>query len=117
MYQQYKEKRQFIRIPLTYITVEIYSDRGNLKSSETCNIIDISENGMKFVTEKSYMIKQPIHITFVLPESPLPIQIEATVVYQQSQSTLLQTGIKFSSIGLEEYAILKKFIENSTLKN
>lgn len=117
MYQQYKEKRQFIRIPLTYVTVDVYKDDENTEYAETCNIIDISESGMKFVTEKIYMIKQPIHLTFVLPEYNLPIHIEASIVYQQAQSALYQTGAKFSSIGLEEYALLKKFIENSTQKN
>ena len=113
----YIEKREFIRVPLTYVTVDVYSSVREVESSETCSIIDMSINGLGFISKKHYEISQPIRITFVLPGSTIPIRANAVVVYQIPRNELLHTGIQFTNIGLAEFALMKKYIEIMTKKN
>jgi len=115
--KQFIEKRQSIRVPLTYVTVEIYSKFRQIKSSETCSIIDVSENGMKFISKDHYEINQYLRVTFILPGSTIPIRANAIVVYQQPHNSLRYTGIQFTDLGLIEFTLLKKYIETLTKKN
>lgn len=117
MIQHYIEKRQNIRIPLTFVTVEVFLENHQLDSSETCSIVDISITGMKFISCYHYQINQSLRITFVLPGSTIPIRANATVVYQQSRNSLLNTGIQFTNLGLIEFALMKKYIESIERKN
>ncbi len=117
MIQQFTERRQHIRVPLTYVTVEVYSSVKKLEEQETCSIVDISVNGMKFISQKNFQISQPLRVTFVLPGSTIPIRANAAVVYQQPRESLLHTGIQFTNLGLVEFALLKKYIETFNKKN
>ncbi len=105
------EKRQDIRIPLTFVTVEIITTDGQIKSSETCSIIDISENGMKFISKKHYQINQNILITFILPGSTIPIRADSVIIYQRPYHLLRYTGIQFTKINMIEFSLLKKYLE------
>lgn len=114
---QFIEKRQYIRVPLTFVTVEVYSAFKQIDSSETCSIIDMSENGMKILSKENYEIQQRLRVTFILPGSTIPIRANAFVVYQQPHSTLRYTGIQFTDLGLIEFTLLKKYIETLSKKN
>ncbi len=114
---QFIEKRNYIRIPLTFITVSVADSPDKAASSETCSVVDISENGMKFVSKKHYAIHQPLNIAFILPNSTIPIQAESIVVYQQPHGSLRYTGIQFTKLDLIEFSLLKKFIEINTEQN
>lgn len=111
------EKREHIRVPLTYVTVDVYSSVEKVESSETCSIIDMSVNGMGFISKQHYEISQPLHITFILPGSTIPVRANAIVVYQIPRNDLKHTGIQFTNIGLAEFALMKKYIETMTKKN
>ena len=113
----YIEKREHIRVPLTYVTVDVYSSVKKVESSETCSIIDMSVNGLGFISRQHYEISKPIRITFVLPGSTIPVRANAVVVYQIPRNDLLHTGIQFTNIGLAEFALMKKYIETMTKKN
>ena len=117
MIQQFTERRQNIRVPLTYVTVEAFSTLKKLESQETCSIVDISVNGMKFISQTRFQISQPIRVTFILPGSTIPIRANAAVIYQQPRESLLHTGIQFTNLGLVEFALLKKYIETFDKKN
>lgn len=115
---QYSERRQHIRVPLSYVTVEIYNEEDkNITSSETYSIVDISESGMKFQSKEHYEIQQPLRLTFILPGSTIPILATAIVVYQHPQNALFQTGVQFVSIGLIEFTLLKTYIETLLRRN
>jgi hypothetical protein len=115
---RYAEKRQHIRIPLSFVTVEIYNDlKRDITSSETYSIEDISESGMKFLSKEHYEIHRPLRLTFILPGSTIPILANSTVVYQHPQNALLSTGVQFVSIGLIEFTILKTYIETLLRRN
>jgi hypothetical protein len=117
MVQQFAERRQHIRVPLTYVTVEVYSSSNKKEIEETCSVVDISVNGMKLITQSSFQISQRLLVTFVLPGSTIPIRANAAVIYQQSRDSLLHTGIQFTDLGLVEFALLKKYIEIFDKKN
>ena len=111
------ERRQYIRVPLTYVTVEVISKSREIESSETCSVVDISENGMKIISKKLYKIRQKLHMTFVLPGNSIPIRAESMVVYQQAHNSLMYTGIQFIKLDLVEFTLLKKYIDQSTEQN
>jgi len=115
---QFIEKRHYLRVPLTYVTVDVVSKSNTVESSETCSIVDISENGMKFISKEEYHLHQQVHITFVLPGSVLPIQVDSIIIYQRYQEPLMRyTGIQFIRINPVEYILLKKYIELNTEQN
>jgi len=117
MIQQFTERRLNIRVPLTYVTVEVFSTLKKLESQETCSIVDISINGMKIISQNRFQMSQPLRVTFVLPGSTIPIRANAAVIYQQPRESLLHTGIQFTDLGLIEFALLKKYIETFDKKN
>lgn len=111
------EKRQHIRVPLTFVSVEILSKKKKPSLFETCSIIDISESGMKFVTTRHLDIGVPIQLTFVLPNSTIPIKATSIVVYQQIHNMLFSTGVKFTILELVEFTLLKTYIESMIKRN
>lgn len=111
------EKRENLRIPLTYVTVEVYSAFNTMESSETCLIADMSVSGLGFIAKNHYKISQPMRVTFVLPNSTIPIRASAVVIYQLPRNSLYHTGIQFTNISLAEFALMKKYIEFQTKKN
>lgn len=111
------EKRTHLRVPLTYVTVDVMAKNDKKASQETCSIFDISVSGMKFVTQTHYEINLRIKVTFILPDSIIPIHSNSTVVYQQPKNSLFHTGIQFVNLGLIEFALLKKYVESFTKKN
>ena len=113
----FTEKRVHLRIPLTYVTVDVFSSMNEVTFSETGTIIDMSVNGLGFISKKHYEISQPKRNTFVLPGSTIPIRANAVIIYQIPRNELLHTGIQFTNIGLAEFALMKKYIETMTKKN
>jgi hypothetical protein len=114
---QFIEKRQHIRLPLTFVTVDVISKSNKIESSETCSVIDISENGMKIISRRLYKMRQSLHITFVLPGNSIPIHAESIVIYQQPHNSLMYTGIQFVKLDLVEFTLLKKYIDHNTEQN
>ncbi len=111
------EKRENIRIPLTYVTVEVYSALHKMESSETCLIVDMSVSGIGLLSKNLYKISQPILVIFVLPESTIPIHANAVVIYQLPRNSLYHTGVQFTNISLAEFALMKKYVELQTKMN
>jgi hypothetical protein len=113
----YIEKRQHLRIPLAFVTVDVYSTLKQIESTETCSIVDISVSGMKLISSNHYEINQPLRVTFILPGSTIPIRGDVIVMYQQPRNSLLHTGVQFTNLGLVEFALLKKYIESTEKRN
>ena len=107
------EKRKHARIPLTYVTVDVISIMGELKKSETSEIIDLSESGMRFSGNTSYPSGFKLRVTFILPGTAIPIRTSAEVVHQLKMNNGYHTGVSFKGITLAEFAILKTYIEKN----
>lgn len=111
------EKRRHARISLTYVTVDAISVTGEIKKTETSSVIDISESGMKFSTPTAYPVNFLLRLTFILPDTALPIRTEASVIHQQKFLETYHTGVKFKGMTLAEYTILKTYIERNLTVN
>lgn len=111
------EKRRHSRISLTYVTVDTISVTGEIKKTETNSVIDLSESGMKFSTVTAYPVNFLLRLTFILPDTALPIRTEGIVVHQQKIQESYQTGIQFKGMTLAEYTILKTYIERNLSMN
>lgn len=111
------EKRRHSRISLTYVTVDTISVTGEIKKTETNSVIDISESGMKFSTPTAYPVNFQLRLTFILPDTALPIRTEANIVHQQKIQGTYQTGVQFKGMTLAEYTILKTYIERYLTAN
>lgn len=111
------EKRRHSRIALTYVTVDTISVTGEIKKTETNGVMDISESGMKFTTITAYPVNFQLRLTFILPDTALPIRTEAIVIHQQKIQEVYQTGVQFKGMTLAEYTILKTYIERNLTLN
>lgn len=111
------EKRKHSRVSLAYVTVDTISVTGEIKKTETNSVIDISESGMKFSTPTAYPVNFQLRLTFILPDTALPIRTEASVIHQQKIQEIYQTGVQFKGMTLAEYTILKTYIERNLTAN
>ena len=111
------EKRHHIRIPLTFVTVEVFLQNNTTAYNQTSSIIDISESGMKFVSDRYFEIGTPLQLTFILPGSTISIQATALVIYQQMHQSLYNTGVRFSVLELIDFTLLRTYIDALISKN
>jgi hypothetical protein len=102
------DRRVFARVPLE-VNVDIASE-----DDEERWVVsrDISEGGMRlgFVSLPTYT---PLQLTFALPEkgeeeAPPPFVVQCEVAWRRMSST----GIRFSTLSLEERARLRAFLES-----
>lgn len=109
------ERRQFPRVEIDYVTVEVY--KPGIHPSETeveeiCPVLNLSETGMKFRAEQNFKNGQLLKLTFVLPDSMVVIRTDATIVYisQTRNKNFLAIGVHFKNIGLAERKLISHFI-------
>jgi hypothetical protein len=111
------EKRKCPRIVISAVSVEVYSFLGDAVPSESCTIVDISENGLRFVSSKLYNENVVLRLTFVLPHSKTPIQVNAIVIHKHFQDELFQIGTHFKNISEQDQhqlqIFLKKYLPSS----
>lgn len=109
------ERRQFPRIEIDYVTVEVY--KPGIHPSETeveeiCPVLNLSETGMKFRAEQNFNNGQLLKLTFVIPDSMIVIRTDAMIVYiyQSRDKNVLDIGVQFKSVGLAERKLISHFI-------
>jgi hypothetical protein len=105
------EKRRFPRILISSVTVEVYSFLGDAVPSETCSIIDISENGLRFATQKTYTDSQVLRLTFILPHVKTPIQANALVIHKYFQDEHFHIGTQFVNVDDQDLNLLRGFLK------
>jgi hypothetical protein len=85
--------------------------------SESCSIIDISESGLRFATQKTYNENQVLRLTFILPHIKTPIQANALVIHRYFQDEHFHIGTQFVNMAAQDLTLmqgfLKKFLPSS----
>lgn len=111
------ERRQYPRVSIDYVTVEIYSSIEIIHSTEIeeiCPVINISENGMRFTAEQGFTKAQRLRLTFILPDSIVIIRTDAFVVYiYKAEKKQTDIGVQFKNLGLAEQRLIRHFINKN----
>jgi len=110
------ERRQYPRVSLTHVTVEVYDSEGQPRQPEFCFIINVSENGMLFKTESPndvYTINRKVRLTFTLPDNNIVIRTDALIIHAQETELSNYIGVQFKNLGNAEHNFLKTFVEKS----
>jgi hypothetical protein len=114
--QQGIERRQYPRVSLNHVTVEVYSVIGKLTDPEFCFIINVSENGMLFKSDLKDVVYQPgivVRVTFVLPENNIVIRCDAAVIHVRTTELSQYSGVQFKNLGIAETKLLREFVQKS----
>jgi hypothetical protein len=113
------ERRQYPRVSLTHVTVEVYDSNGTPDRPEFCFIINVSEDGMLFKTDnktEDYAESKRVRLTFTLPDNNIIIRTDAMIIHIQETELSLYAGVQFKNIGVAEQKYLRDFVAAS-LKN
>lgn len=113
-FMKIQERRQYPRIEIDYVTVEVYkSFQKSTEVEEICPVLNLSENGMKFSAEQSFAIEQLLRLTFVLPDSMVVIRTDAIIVHLSAaqNKNMLDVGVQFKNIGIAERKLISHFID------
>ncbi|HLV30456.1 MAG TPA: PilZ domain-containing protein [Chitinispirillaceae bacterium] len=111
------ERRKNPRIDVDYVTVEVYTSNHYAampEVSEICNVINLSEKGMRFSTEIKFKTKQILRLTFLLPDSICIVRTNANVIHiiPKRRSTY-EVGVSFINLGTAEKALIQHFVNKS----
>jgi c-di-GMP-binding flagellar brake protein YcgR len=112
----YQERRQYPRVSLTHVTVEVYDSAGRPDKPEFCFIINVSENGMLFksnIQTEEYEKNMVVRITFTLPENNIVIRTDALIIHVQNTDISQYIGVQFKNIGDAEQNYLRDFVLQS----
>jgi c-di-GMP-binding flagellar brake protein YcgR len=107
------EKRRYPRVPVSALAVEVYSAFRETEPSEPCSVADVSEGGMRFVSNRQFELGQVLRLTFSLPGSMLSIRTDARVVHCTHEEGGFGTGAQFHDLGLAEKKLLQHFIHRA----
>jgi PilZ domain. len=110
------ERRQYPRVSLNHVTVEIYSSTGQPDNPEFCFIINVSENGMLFKTDNrdnNYTPNKLVRMTFVIPDNNVIVRTDAIVIHNRKTDLSAYIGAQFKNLGLAEQKILNDFVKKS----
>jgi hypothetical protein len=116
---QPQERRQYPRVSLTHVSVEVYDSVGMLERPEFCFIINVSENGMLFKSDgKSdrYQANQRVRVTFTLPDNAIVIRADAAIIHTQATDLSVYVGAQFKNLNLADQKSLQEFVQKSLEK-
>jgi hypothetical protein len=111
-----QDRRRYPRVSLNHVTVEVYSDLGQLTSPEFCFIINVSENGMLFKAElqdSNYKAGTLLRLTFVLPENNIVIRTDAVAIHVRVTELSQYVGVQFKNLSLAEVKLIRDFVAKS----
>jgi hypothetical protein len=114
-----QERRQYPRVSLTHVSVEVYDATGMLETPEFCFIINVSENGMLFKSDKKnekYAIKQRVRLTFTLPENAFVIRADGLIIHSQETDISVYVGVQFKNLTIPDQKSLQEFIQKTLEK-
>ncbi|HEX2957756.1 MAG TPA: PilZ domain-containing protein, partial [Chitinispirillaceae bacterium] len=108
------ERRQYQRIDIDLVTVEVYESQqidSSVSMPEICSVVNISEDGMCFLAEHKFEKKQLVRLTFLLPESIVIIRTDATIAYMTKNSIKdFAIGVQFQNLDPSERKQIGHFI-------
>jgi c-di-GMP-binding flagellar brake protein YcgR len=110
------ERRQYPRVSLTHVTVEVYDSAGQPDKPEFCFIINVSENGMLFKTEShtgDYAENKRVRLTFTLPDNNIIIRTDAVIIHIRETELSEYVGAQFKNLGSTEQRFLRDFVQKS----
>jgi PilZ domain len=110
------DRRQYPRVSLNHVTVEVYSELGQLTSPEFCFIINVSENGMLFKADaqkSGYGASMHLRLTFVLPDNNIVIRTDATAIHVRATELSQYVGVQFKNLSLAEIKLIREFVVKS----
>ncbi|MBN1575164.1 MAG: PilZ domain-containing protein [Chitinispirillaceae bacterium] len=111
-----KERRKHPRIE-TDVTVEVYTSAFHIaepEMAEICNVINLSESGMRFYAVRKFTTKQLLRLTFLLLDSIIIIRTDAQVIHiQKGGSNYLEVGVQFTNINSTERKLIRHFVDKS----
>lgn len=112
------ERRKHPRID-TDVTVEVYTSSSHIAEpevAEICNVINLSESGMRFTAARKFDAKQLLRLTFLLPDSIIIIRTDAKVIHlSKGADNHCNIGVKFTNVNPSERKIIRHFV-NKRLK-
>jgi c-di-GMP-binding flagellar brake protein YcgR len=114
-----EDRRQYPRVSLTHVTVEVYDAAGQPDKPEFCFIINVSENGMLFKTDQksqNYGLNKRVRLTFVLPDDAIIIRTDAIIIHSHQTELAQYIGVQFRNLGASEHQSLQDFISKSLQK-
>jgi c-di-GMP-binding flagellar brake protein YcgR len=114
-----QERRQYPRVSLTHVSVEVYDSTGMLETPEFCFIINVSENGMLFKADKKsdrYKEKNRVRLTFTLPENAVVIRTDALIIHSQETDLSVYVGVQFKNLPVPDQKSLQDFIQKTLEK-
>jgi c-di-GMP-binding flagellar brake protein YcgR len=107
------ERRKHPRID-TDVTVEVYTSTLHLAEpevAEICNVINLSETGMRFCAARRFDEKGLLRLTFLLPDSIIIIRTDARVVHiRKSGNNHFETGVQFAKINPAERKLIRHYV-------
>lgn len=114
----HQERRQYPRVSLTHVTVEVYDSMGQPEKPDFCFIINVSENGMLFKTDSDsgrgeYDKNKRMRLTFTLPENNVVIRSDAVIIHVKETELSEYVGVQFKNMGSEEQTLLRDFVQKS----
>lgn len=114
----HQERRQYPRVSLTHVTVEVYDSMGQPEKPDFCFIINVSENGMLFKTDSDsgtgdYDKNQRVRLTFTLPDNNIVIRTDAVIIHIQATELSKYVGVQFKNMESEEQTLLRDFVQKS----
>jgi len=110
------ERRRYPRVSLNHVTVEVYSEIGQLTSPEFCFIINVSENGLLFksdIKDPQYQSASVLRLTFVLPDNNIVVRTDATAIHVRITELSQYVGVQFKNLSLAETKLIRDYISRS----
>jgi hypothetical protein len=111
-----QERRQYPRVSLTHVTVEVYDSAGMLEKPNFCFIINVSENGMLFKSDgKAVEYKSPkrVRVTFTLPDNSIVVRSDADIIHTQETDLSIYVGVQFKNLAIADQKSLQEFVQKS----
>ncbi|MBN1307420.1 MAG: PilZ domain-containing protein [Chitinispirillaceae bacterium] len=109
-----KERRKHPRIE-TDVTVEVYTSdltTAEPELAEICNVINLSESGMRFNAVQRFNPKQLLRLTFLLPDSIIIIRTDARVIHvRKNRSNHSEVGVQFTNASSTERTLIRHFVD------
>jgi len=112
-----QDRRRFPRITINFVTVEVITPAGQPETPEFCFVINLSENGLMFRSERDYRNGQMLMLTFTIPDGQeTMIRTGAMVIHRQELDSSKFIGAQFKDLGIAEHRLLRNYI-SGFLKN
>jgi c-di-GMP-binding flagellar brake protein YcgR len=109
-----QNRRKYPRVSVDFVTVEVYSLDGRPQDPVLCYVINISEGGMMFRSERAYAPGQRLRLTFSLSDTNVIIKTDGTIVHTHQVSSSYLYGVQYKNLGLAEKKHIRDYVVRRT---